>query len=78
MWGLWRLPAALSVLPLPLRSTPGSGNSGAAGGPQSLSELAEGQLLSGRVRRVERYGVFVEVRCDACGPRPQPVHGRPD
>ncbi|KAG2446158.1 hypothetical protein HXX76_000753 [Chlamydomonas incerta] len=46
-------------LELSLRSAPRSGSSGAA--IQSLAELKEGQLVSGRVRRVEKFGVFVEV-----------------
>lgn len=34
---------------------------------QSLADLKEGQLVSGRVRRVEKYGLFVEVRGGPAG-----------
>ncbi|EFJ44854.1 rRNA processing protein Rrp5/programmed cell death protein 11 [Volvox carteri f. nagariensis] len=46
---------------LTLRSATRQTSGSAAPAVQSLSELRPGQLVSGRVRRVERFGVFVEV-----------------
>lgn len=33
----------------------------AAGGWKNLADLEEGQVLRGRVKRVEKYGVFVDI-----------------
>ena len=35
---------------------------GGAGARVALQDLAVGQAVRGRVKRVERYGIFVEVR----------------
>ena len=52
-------PASRSV-EVTLRAGAGAGARGA------LQDLEVGQVVRGRVKRVERYGVFVEARRPAC------------